>query len=389
MKKLIIFALFLLIGIVMTACGCDHSWEGATCTAASVCKNCGETNGKALGHSWSDADCVNPQICSICDETKGEALGHNASEATCLEAAVCGVCGETVAEAKGHSFAAPTCTEAEICDACGEARGEALGHTWKDADCNHPKTCQTCGMTEGEHLAHNFTPASCTSAKKCTLCGLSEGSVAEHTYASNVCTGCGDKLIESYYELSSYLNENFSTLETKIGKVTGIGFNVFVNDPNYWSDYDFCIEIEPDLYCYELDNSLDYAIMQGDFLPYSDRIEALGQILDYQYEVIKVAEAAFPGMKFAVRFFEWGYYYPNIKVDYYDTEKIVWVNFQDNGSGATGYAGTSLCGWRYSFGFEFASGNKTELVNAIKAQRPQYTYVDWIYFDPRNIDYNS
>lgn len=35
----------------MTACGCDHQWEEASCTAPKTCTKCGETEGDAAGHT--------------------------------------------------------------------------------------------------------------------------------------------------------------------------------------------------------------------------------------------------------------------------------------------------------------------------------------------------
>lgn len=77
-----------------------HVWKDATCTAAQVCEECGETSGNALGHAWKDA----------------------------------------------------TCTDAEICRTCGLVRGSALGHRWQDATQTQPKTCSTCGRTDGLSL---------------------------------------------------------------------------------------------------------------------------------------------------------------------------------------------------------------------------------------------
>lgn len=104
MKKFSILCVVLLC-MVLAACGHEHTWQAATCTAPKLCASCGETVGEALVHSWVDAACEIPQTCSVCGKTQGEPLGHTVSEwetsraATCkktgIETGTCSVCGET------------------------------------------------------------------------------------------------------------------------------------------------------------------------------------------------------------------------------------------------------------------------------------------------------
>lgn len=51
MKKLISFILALAMIFSLTACGCDHQWQEATCTTPKTCAECGETEGEAAGHT--------------------------------------------------------------------------------------------------------------------------------------------------------------------------------------------------------------------------------------------------------------------------------------------------------------------------------------------------
>ena len=75
---------------MMTACGHQHIWSEATCTAPKTCTECGETEGEALGHLWVDSNCEEPKTCSRCGETEGEALGHS------TDIGVCSTCGKPV-----------------------------------------------------------------------------------------------------------------------------------------------------------------------------------------------------------------------------------------------------------------------------------------------------
>ena len=88
MKKLISFALVLAMVLSMNACGCDHQWAEATCTAPKTCSKCGETEGEPAGHTPGDlvvsaVDTNNLTMtmdlpCNVCDEvieTKESATG--------------------------------------------------------------------------------------------------------------------------------------------------------------------------------------------------------------------------------------------------------------------------------------------------------------------------
>ena len=88
MKKLISFILVLAMAASLAACGCDHSWEEATCTASKTCAKCGKTEGDPLDHTPGelavsavdtgaltmtyDLPC---QVCGEVIETKNSATG--------------------------------------------------------------------------------------------------------------------------------------------------------------------------------------------------------------------------------------------------------------------------------------------------------------------------
>lgn len=126
MKKWIAVLLVLTMALTMAACGCEHEFAAATCTAPSTCTLCGETEGEALGHVWMAATCEDPKTCEVCAATEGEA--------------------------KGHAMVEATCEEAKHCENCNLVEGEALGHTWLEATTDAPQTCEVCGATEGDRI---------------------------------------------------------------------------------------------------------------------------------------------------------------------------------------------------------------------------------------------
>lgn len=120
----------LTICFMLTGCGHEHTWMGATCTVPKTCSECGETEGEALGHTWVDATCAEPKTCSVCGEMEGETLAHTWIDATCAEAKHCSV--------------------------CGESEGEPLEHTLTEANYQQAATCEVCRATVGEPLQADF-----------------------------------------------------------------------------------------------------------------------------------------------------------------------------------------------------------------------------------------
>lgn len=114
----VVMILLLLLG--MTACGCKHEWEAATCTTPETCKLCQTTRGQRLGHSWTNASCTQNKACSRCG---------------------------TIAEL-------------------------AQGHSWVEATTEAPKTCRICGATEGDRI---ITDPRFTSAQAAPFVGIWEG----------------------------------------------------------------------------------------------------------------------------------------------------------------------------------------------------------------------
>lgn len=202
MRKVKLVITFILVGTLLSGCGCQHQWKDATCQAPKTCELCGATEGEVVEHIWSEATCTNPKTCEVCGSTDGEALPHEWVAATCTEAKTCFTCKLTEGEANGHKFESATCTTAETCSVCGETRGEPLGHILVETAQTREATCTQTGIVEGvctrcnktlseeipmlDHTPGEWTisvPAtydnSGTKEVKCTVC---ETSLDEESY---------------------------------------------------------------------------------------------------------------------------------------------------------------------------------------------------------------
>lgn len=381
MKRLTIALLAAgLCALLLTGCGCDHVYGEPTCTEPAKCTLCGEENEDSLplGHLWQDATCAVPKTCSECGATEGKTKAHKYSYATCTAPKTCKECGATSGSPLSHKYKAATCTDPKICKDCGTPEGDPKGHTWKAATCTAAKTCSVCKVKEGEPLGHKLGEATCTKAATCSVCKKTVGKALGHSYEKNLCTVCGDVMIETHSELESYLNKNFKTLTTKIGTMDGLTFEVVHNEPNYWDNQDFEVRIESTIWFEEVQASLGYALVYADFLPYEDRIQAVVDVLNYQKEIVEIAEAAFPGQKFEVKFYTWGYEYPNIKVGFNSETQMCWRNWERiPNTSSVGYAATQVVDWKvYSFDALYYGtyDQKTKIKNDI---RKAWTFCDF------------
>ena len=362
---LVIFAVWLLAG-----CGCKHQWKPATCTEPQICSLCGLANGEPLAHRYDDATCTKPQTCYLCGHTNGQPAAHDYADATCTEPKTCNLCGHKSGDPAGHEYGDATCTSPMICDVCNATYGDPLPHDWKDATCTEPRTCTSCGLTEGEPAAHTFKEASCSTPETCTLCGETKGEALGHswidatcteqktcercgtrtgmalghTYERTVCVRCGNKEVETLDELVFYLNRNYRELNTAVGKVEGITYEITNHEGDLFAECDFELQIMSMLYSNERGYSISYLINYGNMLPYEDRIQAAVDVLDFEMELAELLEDLFPGKKFAIYFNKYGYRYPTIKVDYYNIKYLPVLNYKKNNSGVNGYGSTDLCG---------------------------------------------
>ncbi len=132
-----------------------HDWKSATCTAAKICKVCGEVEGKSLGHSFTnyisngDATCTSDGTktakCDRCSATKtvtdtGSALGHSYDlhYDEMYHWHECVRCNDIQNQA-AHVGGEATYTNRPECEVCGKEYGELLkkngfiseGGVWK------------------------------------------------------------------------------------------------------------------------------------------------------------------------------------------------------------------------------------------------------------------
>lgn len=109
-KRLLLTTLMILSISCLAACSHEHKFGDATCTEASKCSECDETEGEALGHTWEEATCDKAKTCKVCGTTEGEALGHTWKEATCDKAKTCKTCNASEGNALGHTVDVGVCT---------------------------------------------------------------------------------------------------------------------------------------------------------------------------------------------------------------------------------------------------------------------------------------
>ena len=182
--------------------------DGATCTTAQTCTECGYVAVAALGHTKGDeATCTTPQKCTVCQQTLAAATGHTPSDAaTCETPQTCTKCNTVLVAAKGHILGAPaTCDTSQTCTVCGHIEKAALGHTaGTPATCTTAQRCRVCDEILTPALGHsyNIDNVTCTENKYCTVCEKVIEKSAGHTpsgaascTASQVCLVCDEILV--------------------------------------------------------------------------------------------------------------------------------------------------------------------------------------------------
>lgn len=138
----ILVAIALAQAAILASCGHTHEWEAATCSKASTCTICGETQGEPLPHTWSDATCTASKTCTVCGQTEGDALGHEVANWTVEEESTC------TSEGKRSG----------VCSRCGENVTESI-----------EKLPHTAG--EWETIDVDLSDETITREQKCTVCG--------------------------------------------------------------------------------------------------------------------------------------------------------------------------------------------------------------------------
>lgn len=170
---------------------CEHSFTTATCTAPSVCTECGMIIAMPNGHSVpDDYSCTKGGTCDVCltDVPKSRLL-HSFEPANCGLARHCR-CGVTRGSATNkHNWLPATCRSPKTCAVCNKKEGGIGDHSWKAATCRAPKTCKYCNLTEGKIGDHEYTVANCYYGSKCIYCGLVKSEPLGHDYTG---VGCNE-----------------------------------------------------------------------------------------------------------------------------------------------------------------------------------------------------
>ena len=208
MKRILALAVALCLLLALSACGCKHEWESATCTDPKTCSLCDETEGAPIGHEWDAATCTEAKTCINCGAEKGDPLGHKWKEASCTEAKTCSVCGTEDGDPLGHTWTAASCTEAKTCSVCGTVGEAALGHKWTEATCTTPKTCSVCDVTEGDVLPHTYKE----SVEKEATC-RTDGK------KRFTCADCGDTYTEAFAHAVYTATDIYDMYETSVGEI--------------------------------------------------------------------------------------------------------------------------------------------------------------------------
>ena len=139
--------------------------------------------GKCKHKEWNEATCTAPKTCKECGVTEGEALGHTGGTATCQQEAKCTRCNTAYGAKGAHDYSAATCVAPKTCKVCNATDGSALGHL----DENKDHVCERtgCTLTVGTH-ADSDKDHACDYGCSEAIAAHAEGTVIDH-----VCDYCG------------------------------------------------------------------------------------------------------------------------------------------------------------------------------------------------------
>lgn len=136
--------------------------------------------------------------------------------------------------------------------------------------------------------------------------------------------------IKTKSDLNKYLDENYSSLDTPIGKLK-FTFYIHENDDSM-TEHDFWIEtkygkIENSKY--DLYTFSPYDLEHNIKISNSDKEKTIDLLKEYQKDVAKVAMKAFQDKKIKGGFHDSWYRYPNIRVDLITVNFFSWKNYNE------------------------------------------------------------
>ena len=166
-KKTILFLTICSISLILASCSHSHSWQGATCTQASICSECGEIQGSPLGHAWQEATCTSAKKCTICNTTEGTPLSHDWQEATCTTAKQCKICSATEGDTNPHTVQQWTLSTESSCTKEGLETGTCV-ECQKEVGREMPLAEHKLG--DWEVIKEATADTKGERVKKCTVC---------------------------------------------------------------------------------------------------------------------------------------------------------------------------------------------------------------------------
>lgn len=138
----------------------------------------------------------------------------------------------------------------------------------------------------------------------------------------NLSKNTPDNSISTLAELEEYLNENMNSCKTPMG-------TYFYSFDIRERTYDFVIETA------HTSGNPWYELKYSNTVSYKAKEETLLLLRDFQKKVYEIAKTAFPNNAIAGGFCDWGYKYPNIKVDPYVITALSWANHSYTGNDDT------------------------------------------------------
>jgi len=175
-----IFATLIALALTLASCGeCEHTYTDSCDTS---CNECGAS--RTALHDYSDATCTTPKTCKDCGATEGDALGHTPLEddGDCTTSVGCENCSDTAIPARDAHEAGEDdgdCTTEVICKHCTVVvipaeHNHDIDPEYKSDSELHWHECKrdncTVHLNEGEH-AHE-DDGDCTTPVICPTCKL-------------------------------------------------------------------------------------------------------------------------------------------------------------------------------------------------------------------------
>lgn len=129
--------------------------------------------------------------------------------------------------------------------------------------------------------------------------------------------------VKSATELESYLKDNFGELKTEFKTFNLKNYIRVIENEDQFKCFDIAIVIDWDSFVgegyYDIRNSIKYTKEQKK--AFEDSINT------YQKSIADAAISAMPTKKIRGGFLDYGYEYPNLKIDYYEGAPFGWKNY--------------------------------------------------------------